>query len=216
MTPRMMCCCVVIGLIGCSSAPTEPGGDASDTSRRPALPDVGTLPDLTDPFPQALDGGRLQIREPHGWTRQSRSARYLMAWLEQPTQRMPQLSVRAEDSDRDTTTSANVESQRKELAEETGGEVAVAEMAGQPAFYVRKRTRSERGVRLMEERLFTFRDGRRYDVVMLLDPGTEGQYRRYLFGVAQGLEFVQPTAEDASDAPNDVPEVDLDALDLGQ
>jgi len=203
---RLLGCCLPLVLLpGCGG---EKANDGGGPPKQPGQIDVESLPGVGDYLPRILDGRRMKVAPPTGWLPAELPTGYLVRFMpEHEKGKFPSILIKAEASPREpsTVTAENldqfVQQVKRRLADEGKSKVKVeprriGNFAG--AFYdyvVRSKDGSERDHVVLE----TAFDGRLYSFQLHTVKGESEDYLKYLYTVANGVQFV--TEEPAEPKP---------------
>lgn len=186
-----------------AAAPATPA--AAPTSAAPAEKPAELakeeLPKLADPLPP-LDGGRLLVAGPEGWTLPPRDAKWLARFKLQGSNPYPIIYVNpSEDAagGADTTAATAAEFARqlqaelKQSLEPKGQTVPMVKPLVVGDFAGAQYERQAKTTNAQLERLYltTVRGGRRYTIEMHAIFGTLSNFRPYALAVAKGMK-VEP------------------------
>jgi hypothetical protein len=177
-------------LIGCGGPQGPP---AAETAAEPAA--------LGDYLPP-LDGGRIEVAPPLGWTVPPRNSKYLVRFTQSRQSSYPSLIIVAEDYDGLFNVSEqNVDTFAKQMDARWDGSGASAKPSCRAAPFsigsfvgvtYRRRGRAPADFKkIIVDRLFldTVVAGRRYTIELRTRQGAVNQYRPYLLAVAKGVKF---------------------------
>jgi hypothetical protein len=212
---RLLGCWLSLLLVaGCGGEKASDGGGAP---KQPGQIDVEELPGVGDYLPRILDDGRMKVAPPTGWLPAELPIGYLVRFMpEHEKGKFPSILIKAEAfaGEPSTVTADNldqfVQQVKSRLADEKKPNVKVeprriGDFAG--AFYdyvVRSKDGSERDHVVLE----TAFDGRLYSFQLHTVKGESGDYLKYLYAVAKGVQFVteepaEPKPEQAQPQPDE-------------
>ncbi len=194
-------------LSGCDGPAKAPVSKESKTLR------VDELPELGEPM-VPLDDGRIVIAPPAGWHIPPRESKWIVRFKSSLKLSYPTIMLTAEDyEDVFNVSRSNVDEFAEQVSALLQQDEKTARLADEITPVVVKRfvgityRRRAKVKKKIIERVFveTVVAGRKYTLELRTSKGTHDRFRRYLYAVAGGIQFLQAEAPPQEPPPEEKP-----------